>query len=142
MVSLLRGLEAQPAFRADENYRRMHPADHRAIMRSDSPDCQYQTWQRGELLPARGLAGLAERGVAIPSPGDYMRVWRALELERSGKLSYTDTLSTELAGSTTPAAVILFVAFRLRMRWSELGGWYAAEMADTRLHPRDCACWN
>ena len=55
MVSLLRGAEAQPAFRADENYRRMHPADHRAIMRSDSPDCQYQTWQRGELLPVRGL---------------------------------------------------------------------------------------
>jgi hypothetical protein len=78
----------------------------------------------------------------IPGPGDYMRVWRSRELERSGKLSYTDTLSTELAGSTTPAAVILFVACRLRRRWSELGGWYAAEMADTRLHPLDCACWN
>ena len=63
------------------------------------------------------------------------------ELKRSGKLSYMDTLSTELAGSTTPAAVILFVACRLRRRWSELGGWYA-EMADTRFHPLDCACWN
>jgi len=85
---------------------------------------------------------LAERGVAIPGPGDYVRVWRSRELERSGKLSYTDTLSTELTGSTTPAAVILFVACRLRRRWSELGGWYAAQMADTRLHPLDCACWN
>ena len=37
MVSLLRGLEAQPAFRTDENYRCMHPADHRAIMRPNSP---------------------------------------------------------------------------------------------------------
>jgi len=71
-----------------------------------------------------------------------MRAWRSRELERSGKLSYTDTLSNELTGSTTPAAVILFVACRLRRRWSELGGWYAAEMADTRLHPLDCAFWN
>lgn len=36
MISLLRGCEAQPAFRTDENYRCMHPADHRAIMRPDS----------------------------------------------------------------------------------------------------------
>lgn len=90
----------------------------------------------------RRQAGLAERGVAIPGPGDYVRVWRSRELERSGKLGCTDTLSTELTGSTTPAAVILFVACRLRRRWSELGGWYAAQMADTRLHPLDCACWN
>jgi hypothetical protein len=82
-----------------------------------------------------------KRGIAIPDPGDYVRVWRSRELKRSGKLSYADTLSTELTGSTTPAAVILFVACRLRRRWSELGGWYA-EMADTRLHPLDCACWN
>jgi hypothetical protein len=43
MVSLLRGAEAQPAFRTDENYNCLHPADHRAIMRPDSPGCQYQT---------------------------------------------------------------------------------------------------
>ena len=96
----------------------------------------------GARQQRRREAGLAERGVAIPGPGDYVRVWRSRELERSGKLGCTDTLSTELTGSTTPAAVILFVACRLRRRWSELGGWYAAQMADTRLHPLDCACWN
>lgn len=58
----------------------------------------------------RRQAGSAERGVAILGPGDYVRVWRSRELERSGKLACTDTLSTELTGSTIPAAVILFVA--------------------------------
>jgi len=43
MVSLLRGFEAQPAFLTVENYRCMQPSDHRAIMRPDSPGCQYQT---------------------------------------------------------------------------------------------------
>ena len=56
-------------------------------------------------------------GVAIPGPGDYVRVWRSRELKRSGKLSYADTLSTELTGSTTPAAAILSAACRLRRRW-------------------------
>ena len=102
-----------------------------------APDATRATRKR-----RRHQAGSAERGVAIPGAGDYVRVWRSRELERSGKLGCTDTLSTELTGSTTPAAVILFVACRLRRRWSELGGWYAAQMADTRLHPLDCACWN
>jgi len=106
-----------------------HPTSRTALSARPSVDAV--------LMPGR----LAERGVAIPGPGDYVRVWMSRELKRSGKLSYMDTLSTELAGSTTPAAVILFVACRLRRRWSELGGWYA-EMADTRFHPLDCACWN
>ena len=88
----------------------------------------------------RCQAGLAERGVAIPGPGDYVRVWRSREPECSGKLSYPDTLSTELAGSTTPAAVTLFAACRLRRRWLGLGGWYN-EVTDTRLRALDCACW-
>jgi hypothetical protein len=67
--------------------------------------------------------------------------WRSRESERCVTLSYTDTLSTELVGSTTPAAATLFVASRLRMRWSELGCW-SAEVADTRLHPWDCKSWN
>ena len=93
-----------------------------------------------EKAPTSGRIGRAWS--RNPRPGDYVRVWRSRELERSGKLGCTDTLSTELTGSTTPAAVILFVACRLRRRWSELGGWYAAQMADTRLHPLDCAFWN
>jgi hypothetical protein len=85
--------------------------------------------------------GLAERGVAIPNHGDYVRVWRSRELERSGKLRYTDTLSTELGGSTIRAQVTLFAVCRLQKRWSGLGGSYN-EIADTRLHPLDCACWD
>jgi hypothetical protein len=88
----------------------------------------------------RRQAGFAERGVAIPGPSDYVRAWRrSRELERCVKLSYTDTLSTELAGSTIRAVVTLFTACRLRRRWSGLGGWYN-EMADTTLLPMDCAC--
>ena len=67
--------------------------------------------------------------------------WRRRGSERCVTLSYTDTLPTELAGSTTPAAATLFVASRLRMRWSELGGW-SAEVVDTRLHLWGCKSWN
>lgn len=66
--------------------------------------------------------------------------WRSRQSERCVTHSYTVTLSTELAGSTTPAAATLFVASRLRMRWSELGCW-SAEVADTRLPPWDCKSW-
>jgi hypothetical protein len=79
--------------------------------------------------------GTARARCASEYPGDAQ--WRSRGSKRCVTLSDTDTLSTELAGSTTPAAAILFVVSRLRMRWSELGGW-SAEVPDTRLHPWDC----
>ena len=58
MVSLLRGAEAQSAFRTDENYNCLHPADHRAIMRPThlvaNTRLAIDLWQR--VLWLRGLA--------------------------------------------------------------------------------------
>jgi hypothetical protein len=75
-------------------------------------------------------------------------IWLALDLswksrgsERCAWLGSTDISLPERVASITQAAVVPSVAFRLRWRWLELGGWYA-EATDTRLHLKDYGYWS
>ena len=53
-------------------------------------------------------------------------------IKRCVTLSYTDTLSTELAGSATPAAATQFVVSRLRM---VRAGWLVRRVARYEITP-------